>query len=73
MRAARGLDRLPVDVRDAFRGTLVRALEPEELLRALRAAVEGLLREAGTASVLAAAIESQLRDLTTPENGTTGR
>jgi hypothetical protein len=60
----RGYDDLPADVRDAFDGALVRSLAREELLRALAAAVDGLLREAGEAADLATRVEPELRALT---------
>jgi hypothetical protein len=41
----RGYDDLPPDVLDPLRRTLVSSLDPEALLEALRAAVDGLLRE----------------------------
>jgi phytoene/squalene synthetase len=50
-------------VRDSFRGTLVRALEQGELLRALGEAIEGLLREADEVRDVAAKVEPQLRHL----------
>jgi hypothetical protein len=56
----RGLDDLPADVRGVFEDTLVRSLERDELLRALRSAVDGLLGESGD---LAASVELQLREL----------
>jgi hypothetical protein len=59
-REARGFDDLPADVHDAFKGTLVRSLERDELLRALGSAVDGLL---GEADELAASVEPQLREL----------
>jgi hypothetical protein len=62
----RGFDDLPADVLAPFRGSLVRSLDREELLRALGVAVEGLLRESDQAPELAAKLETQLRDLTTP-------
>jgi predicted nucleotidyltransferase len=58
----KGLDELPARVRRSFEATLVRSLEREELLRALGAAVELLLREAGDAAALAVQVEPQLRE-----------
>jgi hypothetical protein len=49
----RGFDALPAEVRDALRDALVRSLEREELLRALRVAIAGLLREAAQVRELA--------------------
>lgn len=48
----RGYDDLPAEVVKPFADTLVRALDPAELLRALGAAIDGLLREAGDAQDL---------------------
>ncbi len=42
---AKGFERLPAEDRDAFEGAVVRSLDLDELLRALTAAVNGLLRE----------------------------
>ena len=52
-RNGRGYDDLPADVRDAFQGALIRSLARDELLRALEAAIVGLLREAAQAPELA--------------------
>lgn len=41
----KGSDQLPAEVRDAFEGTLVRSLERDELVRALNAGLEALLKE----------------------------
>ena len=60
-RHGRGFDDLPPDVRAGFVDALARSLEPNELLRALRSAIEGLLREAGDAHELAARVEPELR------------
>jgi len=62
-RYGRGFDDLPAEVRDAFKSTLVTALEREELLRALRSAVTGLMGESEEAKRLAAKVEPQLREL----------
>jgi hypothetical protein len=59
----RGYDELPPEVAAPFRETLVRSLDRAELRRALRAAIEGLLREAGEARMLAVKVEGQLRAL----------
>jgi hypothetical protein len=40
----RGLDRLPVSVRKPLEAALVRAVEPDELRRAFRVVVEGLMK-----------------------------
>lgn len=60
----RGFDDLPDDVLGRFDAALVRSLEPAELLRALRAAVAGLLAEADEVRGLAEAVEPGLRELT---------
>lgn len=46
----RGVDRLPAEVRETFEGVLVRSLDPDELARALKAAVEALLKECEVAN-----------------------
>jgi hypothetical protein len=61
---ARGFDDLPSDVRELFKGALVTALERAELLRALGAAIDGLLGEADEVRELATKVEPQLRTLT---------
>lgn len=65
-RYGRGVDDLPTDVRAAFEDTLVRALEPDELRRALDRSIAGLLREAGEVPALAAKVEPHLRELLLP-------
>jgi hypothetical protein len=63
----RGFDNLPGDVRDAFQDALVRSLAREELLRALRVAIAGLLGEAAQVRELAemaTKVEPRLRELT---------
>jgi hypothetical protein len=59
----RGFDELPVEVLHAFSGAIVRSVAQEELLRALAAAIRGLLRESGDAQDVAARVEPQLREL----------
>ena len=59
----RGYDALPADVLDGMHGALVRSLERDELLRALRCAVNGLLAEAEEVRELAAKVEPELREL----------
>jgi hypothetical protein len=54
-------------VHDAFKDALARSLERDELLRALKVAIAGLLREAGQVEdvrEMAARLEPQLRKLT---------
>lgn len=68
-RNGRGYDDLPADVRAPFVEALAGSLEPEELLRALGAAIASLLGEAHQSSdlrAMAAATEPQLRELTAP-------
>jgi predicted nucleotidyltransferase len=61
---ARGFDQLPPDVQGRFKAALVKALERDELMRALGCAVEGLLHESSAVRELAAKVEPQLRQLT---------
>ncbi|MCI0551258.1 MAG: hypothetical protein L0287_09905 [Anaerolineae bacterium] len=60
----RGFDQLPPDVLEPFKSSLVSSLERDELLRALKAAVNGLLRESVEGQELATKVELQLRELT---------
>jgi len=60
---ARGHDELPAEVREAFVGALVRSLDRTELMRALKVAILGLLRESEETRDLASRVESQLREL----------
>ena len=60
----RGFDELPADVSARFTDALVASLERDELLRALGAAVDGLLGEAAAVPELAARAEPELRALT---------
>ena len=62
----RGYDDLPAEVARPFVDTLVRALDPPELLRALGAAIDGLRREAGDAQDLVSKVEGQLMQLPSP-------
>jgi hypothetical protein len=62
----RGFDDLPYQVREVFLPSLVRSLERDELLRALRCVIEGLLGEVDEVQELAAKVEPQLRQLTFP-------
>lgn len=59
----RGFDDLPPDVKNVFIKGLVGSLERDELLRALRCVLEGLLRETEEVQELAAQVEPQLREL----------
>lgn len=60
----RGFDHLPTEVLEPFKSALAASLERDELLRALKAAVDGLLRESVEVQDLAAKVEPQLRQLT---------
>jgi hypothetical protein len=60
----RGFDGLPAETLELADAALVRALDREELLRALAGAVAVLLHESGNARELARTVESQLRELT---------
>jgi hypothetical protein len=59
----RGFDALPPEVPAAASDALVRSVQREELLRALDAAVDLLLREAVEVGDVAAKVEAQLRGL----------
>ena len=59
----RGYDDLPAGVTVPFADALVRSIDAAELMRALGAAIEGLLREAGDAEDLASRVEGQLTQL----------
>jgi hypothetical protein len=59
----RGFDQFPEETLASATAALVRSLESEELLRALRAAIDVLLREAGEVRSLASKLEPQLREL----------
>ena len=61
---ARGFDDLPLEVRDVFIHSLVTSLERDELLRALRHVIDGLLGETDEVKELARKVEPQLRELT---------
>jgi hypothetical protein len=62
-RHGRGFDNLPTEVGETFRDSLVTSLEPNELLRALRVVIDGLLSETEEVQELAAKVEPQLREL----------
>lgn len=61
---ARGFDHLPKEVLEPFKSALVAELERGELLRALKEAINGLLRESVEVQELATKVEPQLRQLT---------
>ena len=60
----RGFDHLPLEVLAPFKGALVSSLERDELLRALKVAIDGLLHESVEVQELATKVEPQLRELT---------
>lgn len=60
----RGFDDLPTEIHEAFRGALVSNLTRDELLRALRCVVNGLLTEIDGIQELAAKVKSQMLELT---------
>lgn len=62
----RGYDALPPAVHAAFRGAFVTSLTRDELLRALRAAIAGLLAETAEVRELAAKVAPELHRLTEP-------
>ena len=64
----RAFDDLPADVREGFNHALPTSLQREDLLAALRAAIDGLLRETTELEEVAAKVEPHLRDLTKPQN-----
>jgi len=59
----RGFDDLPAEVRAEFVSALPTSLAREELLQALRAGIDALLRESAEAEDLGAKLEPQLREL----------
>lgn len=59
----RGFDHLPADMLERFKSALVSSLERDELFRALKAAIDGLLRESVEVQELAQKVEPQLRNL----------
>ena len=63
-RNGRGFDDLPDDTHAAFTDALARSLEPDELLRALKSAIAGLLGEAGQIPEMAARVAPYLHELT---------
>ena len=65
-REARGYDALPASVRAAFADALVRSLDRDELLRALRAVIAGLLLQTAQVRDIASQVEPRLRELTAP-------
>lgn len=59
----RDFDRLPAEVLNPSNDALVRSLEPAELRRALRSAVEALLGESAEAGEMVEQVQEQLREL----------
>jgi hypothetical protein len=59
----RGLDELPAAVLEPFEAALVRSMERQELVRALRSAVEALLRESTEVPGLDPKVAARLREL----------
>ncbi|HLW58541.1 MAG TPA: nucleotidyltransferase domain-containing protein [bacterium] len=66
VRQGRGYDELPAEILATFEETLVRSMNPGELLRALGHVVGGLLREATEAAELASKVEGHLSQLASP-------
>jgi hypothetical protein len=62
-RQGRGYDELPGEILTPFEKTLVRSLDKAELLRALRTAIDGLLRQGDEVRELASRVEGHLRTL----------
>ena len=60
----RGYDQLPDEARDLFDNGLVMSIERDELLRALKVNVNGLLRETDEVKETARKVEPQLQELT---------
>lgn len=60
---ARGFDDLPADVRERFCHALPTSLQRNDLLRALRVTVDGLLEEARDAGDSVAKVEPRLREM----------
>jgi hypothetical protein len=62
----RGYDALPADALALFAAALARSIDRDELLRALRAAIEALLVEARDVGERTAQVETELRGLVSP-------
>ncbi|MGE5073355.1 MAG: nucleotidyltransferase domain-containing protein [Anaerolineae bacterium] len=67
---ARGYDQLPADILNEFQGSLVRSLEREELMRALKSVIGSLLQVSAGAAALARELEPQLREIADGDWGT---
>jgi hypothetical protein len=63
---ARGYDALPAEVLDIFEPSLVKSLEREELMRALRYVIDAMFTEPDDVQELAAKVEPRVRELTLP-------
>lgn len=66
---AKGVDRLPPDIRNAAAGAFVRTLDRDDLSRALHVAIDALLREAKGLHADGDRIEALLRGLVVDGNG----
>ena len=64
----RGFDDLPSEIRNVFNGALVADLTRDELLRALRSAIDGLLHELDNGQELVIKVKPQLLELTAEWN-----
>jgi predicted nucleotidyltransferase len=62
----RSWDRLPEEVRDGVAAALAHSLQPEELLRAVKGAIDFLFHEAGEAGAAAKRLEPEFRALVAP-------
>jgi hypothetical protein len=62
----RAFDDLPAGVREAFAHALPTSLHADDLFRALRAVIDGVLREAGDIGEVAVKIQPHVRELATP-------
>jgi hypothetical protein len=60
----RGFDNLPANIYAIYKSSLMTSLERDELLRALRCVIDGLLHEVDGIEELATKVEPQLRTLT---------
>jgi len=63
---ARGYDSLPAEVLDVFKSSLVKSLEREELMRALRCIIDGMFKETEDVHELADKVEPRVRELILP-------
>jgi len=64
----RGFDDLPAETLDKFKKSFIKVLERDELLHALRVAIEGLLSETEEVQELAEKVTPQLHELTADWN-----